>query len=146
MECSEFDSLTLEGKLFEGGDDTWISTFDLDSPEPTTNLPPISETEPTATIEFLEKEFCVPESTLQNFTPENIIKEALLDPSLIVNPDSTFQFTTDYEKLDIKNPYHGRPRHTRSARVGTMYKTKAKKVQPVDEADLIGDIPSGRDD
>jgi hypothetical protein len=59
-----------------------------------------------------------------------------------------FEFSTDYDCT--RSPYRsrqqiseGRPLE-RIAEVNTMYKTKDKKIRPVDQADSIGSTPGGR--
>ncbi len=51
--------------------------------------------------------------------------------------------TTEYEDFLLKTPYRKRMCY---AGINAAYKTKDKKVQPVDEADGVGNVPGGRRD
>ena len=53
-------------------------------------------------------------------------------------------FLTTYKIGRLPCPY--RKRRTRCFQVNAAYKTKDKKVQPVDEADRVGNTPRGRRD
>ena len=60
--------------------------------------------------------------------------KALLKGSQIMNPKSTFDFITNYKNLKLSNPF--KP-NEQTCQVWTMYKSKAKKMQPVNEANGI---------
>ena len=125
VECSDGHTSSLEAKRFEegGGDDSVESRTEISIKE-------------YLHQSYIQREFCI-------WTADFEDSEALLEGSQITNPESTFDFTTDYENLELGNPF--RP-NEQTCQVWTMYKSKAKKVQPVDEADGIGDPPGGRDD
>ena len=57
--------------------------------------------------------------------------------------DTYLDLSTDFNLEYLPSPYR---RRTKSYVVNAAYKTKDKKVQPVDKADEKGDKPGGRRD
>ena len=55
----------------------------------------------------------------------------------------TVESMTKYKDFLLKTPYRKRMYYTG---INIVYKTKDKKVQPVDEADRVGNVPRGRRD
>ena len=54
-----------------------------------------------------------------------------------------WEFTTEFDVEKAPCPYRKR---TKCVQINAAYKTKDKKVQPVDEADGIGNTPGGKRD
>ena len=66
-------------------------------------------------------------------------------PRLISDIQEYLDFSTDFDAEHLPNPYRTK-RTTRTYAVNAAYKTKDKKVQPVNKADDTGKTPGGRRD
>ena len=59
-----------------------------------------------------------------------------------MNPKSTFDFIINYENLELDNPF--KP-NKQTYQMWMIYKSKAKKVQLVNEANKISNLLGRRD-
>ena len=124
VECFDGYTSSLEAKRFEeGGEDDFVE----------------SRTEISIKKYlhqfYIQQEFCI---WIADFKDS----KALLKGSQITNPKSTFDFITNYENLKLDNPF--KP-NKQTYQVWTMYKLKAKKVQPINKANGIDNPPKGKD-